>query len=195
MPNTTRSPLPRGSSSSSVTTANGMARSQSIRGNAREAVKRPSPNTSILHTNTNVSDDEEDARAERNSKMEELKTRVLKAETASEEYQRQLNTLQTRLDDSFSQQGKLEDQLAEATGKTEELENDKTQGLRYRREMENRLDAERAAYMTDKEEQKARAEELEAVNQRLKDMLAQREVRSNVDENTELLRSGKSKLQ
>lgn len=186
--NPPRSPLPRGSSSSTVT-ANGVAKSQSMRGNAREAVKRPSPNTSFLHTTPNVSDDtsEEDARAENNSIMDDLRSRIVKAENASEEYQRQSNILQTRLDDSFSQQGKLEDQLAEGTGKIEELENEKIQGLRYRREMENRFDTERTAYMNDKDEQKARVEELEAVNQRLKDMLAQRELRSNV-EDTELPR-------
>lgn len=156
-------------------------------------MKRPSPNASFLNTNPDVSEDtsEEDARAESNSIIDELKTRILKAEIASEECQRQLNTLQVRLDDSLSHQGKLDDQLAESTGKIEELENEKIQWLRQRREMEKRSDDERTAYITDKEEQKVRGEEQEAVIQRLKDMLAQRELRSNAEEDMELPRSCK----
>lgn len=114
-----------------------------------------------------------------------------KAETASEEYQRQLNMLQTRLDDSHFQQGKLEDQVAEVMGTMEELENEKSRELRLRREMESNFDAERTAFVRDKDEQKAKEEELELVIQRLKENLAQRDLRSGVDDDNALSRSRK----
>lgn len=198
MPNPPRSPLPRSSSSTTVT-AHGVARSQSNRGTSgtsrsgRETVKRPSPNTSFLNTNPDVSDDanEEDARAENLSIIEELRDKTRKAEAASEEYQRQLNMLQTRLDDSILQQGKLEDQVAEFMGTMEALENEKSRELRLKREAESNFDAERAAFVRDKNEQNAKEKELELVIQRLKENLAQRDLRSSVDDDNELSRQSK----
>lgn len=197
MPNPPRSPLLRGPSSTTVT-ANGVARSQSNRGTStsrpsREALKRPSPNTSFLNTNLDVSDEatEEDARAENISIVGELRDKMRKAETASEEYQRQLNMIQTRLDDSLFQQGKLEDQVAEVTGTIEELENEKSRESRLKREMESNFDAERSAFVKDKNEQKAKEEELELVIQRLKENLSQRDLRSGVDDENGLSRPRK----
>lgn len=198
MPNPPRSPLPRGPSTTSVT-AHGVARSQSNRGTSgtprstREPLKRPSPNTSFLNTNPDVSDDanDEDARAENISIIADMRDRMRKAETASEEYQRQLNTLQTRLDDSHFQQGKLEDQVAEVMGTMEELEIEKSRELRLKREMESNFDAERTAFVRDKDEQKAKEEELELVIQRLKENLAQRDLRSGADDDNALSRSRK----
>lgn len=131
-----------------------------------------------------VSDDisEEEARANNASIMEELKSRLRKAETASEEYQRQLSMLQNRLNDTLIEHGVLEDRLQEGIGKIEVLENDRIQAAREKREMEAQFDAERRAMMKDKEEQKIAEEELQVVNQRLKDALAQRDTRYTVDE-------------
>lgn len=198
MPNPPRSPLLRGPSSTTVT-ANGVARSQSSRGTAgtsrssRDTVKRPSPNTSFLNTNPDVSDDanEEDARAENISIIEELREKTRNAETASEEYQRQLNMLQTRLDDSLCQQGKLEDQVAEVLKTMEDVENEKSREIRLRRDMESNFDAERAAFLRDKNEQKVKVEEMELVIQRLKENLAQRDLRTGVDDDNGLSRSRK----
>lgn len=156
-------------------------------------MKRPSPNTSFLNTNPDVSDEanEEDARAENLSIIEDLRDKTRKAEAASEEYQRQLNMLQTRLDDSILQQGKLEDQVAEFMGTMEALENEKSRELRLKREAESSFDAERAAFVRDKNEQKAKEEELELVIQRLKENLAQRDLRSGVDDDNGLSRQSK----
>lgn len=153
-------------------------------------MKRPSPNANM---NFNVSDDpsEEDARAENITIMDELKSRMRKAETASEDYQRQLNLLQTRLDDSLSHQAKLEDQMAEDSGKMEELESARLQESRQKRDLEANFEAERMAFMRDKSEQKLKQEELELVIQRLKDTWAQREARYSVDEDRGLPKSRK----
>lgn len=183
-PNPPRSPLSRGSNSSAVT-ANGLARGPPMRGGT--ATSRPAKRT------PNVSDDpsEEDARAENVSIMDELTSQVRKAETAAEEYQRQLNILQTRLDDSISYQAKLEDQVVEAKGKIEELDKDFASESRQRREMEDCFEAERAAFISDISEQKAREAELESTILRLKESLSQRELRAAFDEENGSLRSRK----
>lgn len=147
-------------------------------------MKRSVPNASFVNTNIDVSGDvsEEEARANNASIMDELKNRLQKAETASEEYQRQLSMLQNRLNDTLLEQGALEDRLQEGIGKIEMLENDKLQAAREKREMESQFDAERMAVMKDKDERKLVEDELQSVNQRLKDALAQRETRYTADE-------------
>ena len=131
--------------------------------------------------NTTASDEvsEDDARAEHISMMDELRSRVQKAETASEEYQRQLNLLQARLDESQQEHGQLEDRLHQNNMKVEELESDSVQFSRQKREMQDLHDTERTSLLKDVAEQKKREEELIAVNQRLKESLTHREARNS----------------
>lgn len=176
---------------------NGLGRSPSLRG--ATGLSRPgrgspyqrSPQSSFLNTNTKVSDEasEEDSRAEHVSLMEELRSRVQKAETASEEYQRQLNLLQARLDNSHHEQGQLEDRLHQSNETIEELESDNAAATRQKREIEGLFETERDAILQDKRERQAKMEELQAANQRLKETLAQRETRGNADGNRILLRT------
>ena len=122
--------------------------------------------------------------------MEELRHRVEKAESVSEEYQRQLQSLQSRLNDSLKDHGNLEDQLHEREAKIADYESQAKQAARQRRELENDFDFERSAMLQDQAEHKAMEEELRAINQRLKDSLAERELRSPKvppDTNTENL--------
>ncbi len=161
----------------------------------RGGLKRPSPNTSFLNTTNNASDDanEDDARAENNSLMEELKSRLVKAEMASEEYQRQLNMLQARLDDSLLEHSKLEDQSHETGARLEQLETERLQVTRQKREMEDLFESERTAMVQDKAEQHVKEEEQQAVIKRLKETLAQRELRISGEEDKGLPRSRKSR--
>ena len=131
--------------------------------------------------NTTASDEvsEDDARAEHISMMDELRSRVQKAETASEEYQRQLNLLQARLNESQQEHGQLEDRLHQNNMKVEELESDSAQFARQKREMQDLHDTERTSLLKDVAEQKKREEELVSVNQRLKESLTQREARNS----------------
>ena len=131
--------------------------------------------------NTTASDEmsEDDARAEHISMMDELRSRVQKAETASEEYQRQLNLLQARLDESQQEHGQLEDRLHQNNMRIEELESDSAQFARQKREMQDLHDTERTSLLKDVAEQKKREEELISVNQRLKESLSQREARNS----------------
>lgn len=111
--------------------------------------------------------------------MDELRSRVQKAETASEEYQRQLILLQARLDESQQEQGKLEDRLHQSNTSIEELESDRALSARQRREMQDLYETERTSMLKDRAEQKTKEDELLSANQRLKEILAQRETRNN----------------
>ena len=131
--------------------------------------------------NTTASDEasEDDARAEHVTLMDELRSRVQKAETASEEYQRQLNLLQARLDEGQQEHGQLEDRLHQGNKKIEELENERVQSVRQKREMQDLYETERTSMLKDKAEQKKREDGLISANQRLKESLAQRETRNS----------------
>ena len=109
-------------------------------------MKRSSPDTSFLNTNSNVSDEAsgDDARAEDASIIEELKDSLRKAEIASEEFQRQLAMLQSRLDESAQEHGKLEESYHEREGKINDLEDEKARMTRQKREAELVLESERA---------------------------------------------------
>ena len=133
---------------------------------------------------------EEDARIENASLVGDLKERLQKTEAASEEFQKQIQVLRTRLDDALKEQGKLEDRIHEDEERVEMLENEKRESQRQRNELERIFEAERVTVMKDKEESQTREEELHDVIQRLKDNLAQRETRSGLDEDGRLPRQG-----
>ncbi|KAL8783737.1 MAG: hypothetical protein Q9213_004418 [Squamulea squamosa] len=160
--------------SSPVKGINGVTRS------ARGSVKKPSQASDRTNASRSVSENpqEADARAENALLMKELRHRVQKAESLSEEYQRQLHSLQRRLNDSVQDHGKLEDQLHEREAKIADYGSQAKQAVRQRRELEKNFDFERSAMLQDQTQQKAVEEELRAINQRLKDSLAERELRS-----------------
>jgi uncharacterized membrane protein YccC len=114
-----------------------------------------------------------------------LKERLHKTETESEQFQKQAQVLQLRLDEALSEQGRLEDRLHESEERLEALENDKRDALRQKREMEAIYEAERSAMTKEREEMANREEEMQAIIQRLKDSLNQR---SNTDEESRLSR-------
>ncbi len=191
--NSSRTPMPK-PSPSKTPSMNGIGRSPSLRGGLSRPGRggsRASPQTSFLNTNTTASDDvsDDDARAERASLMDELRSRVQKAETASEQYQRQLNLLQARLDESQQSHGQLEDQLNESTVKVEDLEAETVQAARQKRDLENIIESERATLIKEKTEQTAREEELQTTIKRLKESLSQRESRNSVEDGKNMSRT------
>lgn len=138
-------------------------------------MSRSSPQTSFLSTTSGDDPGDEQAKAEHASLLDDLRNRVQKAESASEEYQKQLNLLQARLDESQQYHGQLEDQLHEKREQVEELETEKVQATRQKRELEKIFEEERTAMIGDREERKAMEDGLQATLQRLRDNLAQKE--------------------
>lgn len=149
---------------------------------ARAAMQRPGTASSKLSSTGDNVEAEEEARAENMSLIEELREKLHAAETTSEKYQKEALVLQSRLDESLSEQGKLEERMHEIEEKNEALENEKREALRQQSQMESIYEAERASMTKEREAMANREEEMHAIIQRLKDTLASRNNSEN-DEN------------
>lgn len=115
-----------------------------------------------------------DARAEAAAAVEDLQQRLEKEEKLSEQYKKQLEVLQSKLDDTTREAAKLEEKVHENEEHVESLQNEKREATRQIREMESIYEAERSSILKEKEEMGNREEEMQTVIQRLKDSLAQR---------------------
>lgn len=148
-------------------------------------MQRPGAGASNLSSNSTTSDAEDDARAETVAVLDDLKDRLRKAETISEQFQKQAQVLESRLDEALQEQGKLEDRAHESEERLESLENEKRDALRQKREMESIYEAERSSMTKEREDMSNREEEMQIIIQRLKDSL---NARANGDEESRLSR-------
>ncbi|KAF1350271.1 hypothetical protein EJ07DRAFT_37467, partial [Lizonia empirigonia] len=166
--------------------AGGVARTRSVRSgtngapvSARASVKKPAPPSALRRNSSQVdSPTEEDSAAadEQAAYLQDLKERLLKAETEAEERQKQIEVLNARLDNAHAEQSKLEERAHEEEEKVESLENEKREMTRQHRELEGIYEAERAQAMKEKETTQAREEELQETIQRLKETMATKNV-------------------
>ncbi|CAK7222470.1 hypothetical protein SCUCBS95973_004852 [Sporothrix curviconia] len=197
-PNASPSRQPRASTPSSgdrtgtgtATPGSGVVRTRSVRSStlvsARAAAAR---RESLLSSSTSAAgggspspaanaaantEAEEAARAETLALLDDLKERLGKAEGTSEQYQRQNDVLQARLDEAIKEHSKLEERAHEYDEQTEMLKNEKREMARQIQQMETIYEAERSAMTREKEDMSNREEEMQRVIQRLKDSLAQR---------------------
>jgi hypothetical protein len=132
-------------------------------------------------TGSDASSFDDEARAQNAALIDELKEQLQKAETASEQYQKQLGVLQSRLDDAITEQQKLEDQVHERNSNVEAMNAQIRDHARQLRDMEQAHEQERKAMLQDKEQQASREEELQSTVQRLKESIAQKDIRVNTD--------------
>jgi chromosome segregation ATPase len=117
--------------------------------------------------------------------IDDLKERLRKSETESEQFQKQAQVLQMRLDEALGEQGKFEDRLHESDEKLEALQNEQREAQKQKREMEAIYEAERSSMMKDREEMANREEEMQVIIQRLKDSLSQK---SSADDESRISR-------
>ena len=179
--------------------SNGLGRSPSGRQSpvsARAAARKPGAGRSNLSMSSvpRIPNDasEDDARAENAALITELKEQLQKAETVSEQYQKQLGVLQMRLDEAVMEQGKLEEQAHEKESKIEALYGEVRDHARQIRDLEQGYETERTAMLKEKEHQTGREEELQSSIQRLKETIAQKDLRINVENDRNLSRSRKN---
>ncbi|KAH0351247.1 hypothetical protein KCU83_g4590, partial [Aureobasidium melanogenum] len=145
---------------------------------ARAAVKKPTTTTSTANTTKSAM---ADAKAEAAAVIDDLRERLQKAELAAEEAQKEKAVVQARFDEINKEHNNLEESVHEQEERLEQLENEKKESIRQRREFEAIYEAERAQSMKEKEELQVREEELRDTIQRLKETMAQKEMR-NEDE-------------
>ncbi|KAH7358945.1 hypothetical protein B0T11DRAFT_319905 [Plectosphaerella cucumerina] len=150
----------------------GVARNRSIRTGNPVSARASAPRKDSPLSNT--SDADEAARAETVALLDDLKDRLAKAESSSEQYRKQTEVLQSRLDEALEESTKLEEKNHEYEEQTETLKNEKRDVARQLREMESIYEAERSSMTKEKEDMSNREEEMQMVIQRLKDSLAQR---------------------
>jgi DNA repair exonuclease SbcCD ATPase subunit len=135
---------------------------------ARAAAHRA---TSSLSISTTL---DADARAETVALIDDLKERLHKADTTSEQYRKQAEVLQSRLDEALKEQAKFEERTHENEEQIESLRNEKREAARQMREMEAIYEAERSSMLKEKEEMTNREEEMQTIINRLKETLNQR---------------------
>lgn len=157
--------------------SNGLSRTRSARTgtplSARGAARKPA---------TAADTAEADARAEIQARVDDLAEKLAVAEQSTVDREKQMAIVQARLDESLHEQGILEDSVHEKAERIEELENAKKESTRARREMEQIYEAERAASIKEKEEAATREAEMRNALQRMKETLAQREMRAGLDD-------------
>ncbi|KAI9679708.1 MAG: hypothetical protein M1822_007314 [Bathelium mastoideum] len=146
---------------------------------AKAAVRKPG-GPSSLSNSTSIPDDEaeQDARTETLALVEDLKERLRKAEEASEEYRKQVEVFQARLDESHKEQGRLEDKAHEDEERLEGLTNEKWEVTKQKRELESIYEAERASWMREKEDADAREVDLQKSLQRVRETIAVKEAKT-----------------
>ena len=140
---------------------------------ARAAVRKPAtPDPGV----------EDDAKAELQAQLADFQTRLAESEAAFTSAQKQGEVLQIKLDEALKEQSILEDNVHEHTERIEELENERREKERGRREMEQIYETERAAMTREKEESLQREEEMQGSMIRMKEALQAREIRAGLDD-------------
>ncbi|CAM1500784.1 Fc.00g099460.m01.CDS01 [Cosmosporella sp. VM-42] len=160
---------PSRSNSRSGTPTGGHARTRSLRTGAPVSAR-----AAAVRRDSNLSHAEADARAEAAAALEDLQKRLETEEKMSQQYSRQADVLQSKLEEAVKESTKLEEKTHEFEEQIEALRNEKREVTRQMREMESIYEAERSSILKEKEEMSNREEEMQTVIQRLKDSLAQR---------------------
>ncbi|KAL3467129.1 hypothetical protein BJX64DRAFT_283854 [Aspergillus heterothallicus] len=194
-PQATNGTPSRGHTRSPTTPSNGLSRTPSLRGSApvsaRAAARKPGRSNLSMSSVPKIAANpsEEEARAQNAALIEDLKEQLQKAETASEQYQKQLGVLQMRLDEAVTEQTKLEDQGHERDSKIEALSGEIRDHVRQIRDLEQAHELERNAMLQEKEQQASREEEMQATIQRLKEAVAQKDMRISAENDKNVSRS------
>ncbi|KAK1488285.1 hypothetical protein CCUS01_14760 [Colletotrichum cuscutae] len=162
---------------SSTPTAASAARRAPARSGTPVSARAAATRRDSVLSNSNgngSSEAEEAARAGTLALLDDLKERLSKAEISSDQYRKQVEVLQTRLDDAIKESSKLEEKVHETEEQIESLKNEKRDAAKKMREMEAIYEAERSSMTKEKEEMSNREEEMQTIIQRLKDNLSQR---------------------
>lgn len=171
--------LSRTLSSTAPTTGQGLARNPSLRGRVvRKASTRPNVGLE--------GDDEENESKSANSQLiADLKEQVERAEQASEQYRRQLEALQQRLDEATDQQTAAEERDFATRTHIDKLLAEVKDSARQKRDIELNFESERSMLIQEKDRTSQREQELQSVVTRLTETLKTKSL-----ERASTLRSG-----
>lgn len=157
--------MARSLNSAAPSTGQGLARNPSLRG--RPVRKTP--------TRSSISVDEENEDHEfktyNTQLIAELKEQVERAEQASEQYRKQLEILQQRLDEATDQQTAAEERDFASRTQIDKLVAEVKESARQRRDIEYTFESERDMLVQEKDRSAAREVELQSVVSRLTETL------------------------
>jgi hypothetical protein len=151
---------------------------------ARAAARKPAArsNSSIGGTlKSTDSNYDDDSKAQHAQLVEELRQQVQKAEKASEQYQKELEILQMRLDEVVGERNVLEDHISQKDTEAEAVHAETKDIMRQKKELEQAHNAEKAVMLKERENQTTKERELQGVIQRLNETIRQKEMRAHVE--------------
>lgn len=115
--------------------------------------------------------DDEDERNANAQLMADLKEQVQRAEQASEQYRKQLESMQQRLDDATNEQTAAEERDFQRQTELDKLRAEVKDSARQRRELEMSHDSEKRLLLQERERSTTKEAELQAVIGRLNETL------------------------
>jgi hypothetical protein len=151
---------------------------------ARAAARKPAARGNSGLVGTLKSTDgtyDNDSRAEHAQLVEELKQQVQKAETASEQYRKETDMLQMRLNEVLGERDGLENQISQMDAEAEAVHAEAKDILRQKKDLEQAHNAEKALMLKERETQLNTEQELQGVIQRLNETMKQKEMRAHVE--------------
>ena len=144
---------------------------------------------STSYTPDQLDQEDEDERNANAQLMADLKEQVQRAEQASEQYRKQLEILQQRLDEATNEQTAAEERDFRRQTELDKLRAEVKDSARQRRELEMSNDSEKRMLLQDRERSIGKEAELQAVIGRLNERLRDKSIeKSNAN------RAGKSYL-
>ena len=156
----------RSSTSIPASTAQGLARNPSIR-SSRPMRKAPA-RTSIA---TEADLEDEDTKSANAQLIFDLKEQVERAENASEQYRKELEVMQKRIDEASNQLTLAEETDFKTRTEIDKLRAEVKDGARQKREIEIASESERNLLLQDRDRQSRREAELQSVVNRLNETL------------------------
>ena len=133
-------------------------------------VRRP-PNRTSPSFPPEADTESDDAKATNAQLIANLKDQVQRAEKASEQYRKHLESLQQRLDESANEQTAAEERELQKQTELDGLRGDTKEAARRNRELELSFDSERRLLLQDREKQASKEAELQATITRLNEAL------------------------
>lgn len=115
--------------------------------------------------------DDEDEKNANAQLMADLKEQVQRAEQASEQYRKQLEVMQQRLDDATNEQTEAEERDFARQTELDKLRAEIKEAARHNREMETSYESEKRMLLQDRDTQSSKEAELQAIISRLNETL------------------------
>ena len=151
---------------------------------ARSAARKPaaSRNSGLSgRTKSTESSYDDDSRAEHAQLVDDLKQQVQRAEIASEQYQKQLELMQMRLDEIAKERESLENQISEKDIEAEAVRAETKDIMRQKKELEQNHNSEKAVMLKERDNHMNKEQELQGIIQQLNETIKQKEMRAHVE--------------